>query len=186
MKHLAAMLGLVIGMSASSRHSEDRVRERALRPGRPSPVPPGRSWEPRLEEEQHAEGRQHRPGVRPARSAAGAARGEARPARGGLTMSADTRRFSVALGIGERHLKITAADEPTRAWADRHGPVLGVALWKLEQAIGGTKLAPEPKPWERIPHSGVETPRTIAAKLAQFLRLGFPEESFDVQAAASC
>lgn len=98
-----------------------------------------------------------------------------------------TRRFSVSIGSdGARHLKINAADYKTKAWADQHGPVLGFVLFKLEQTIGAKKLAPEPKPWERVPPEGIVTPRTIATELAVLLRCGFPEESFDVQAAAVC
>ena len=91
-----------------------------------------------------------------------------------------TRRFTVGFSDGSRHVRILASDERTRTWADRHGPLMNVVLWKFEQSVEGRKFASDPT----LPMAlaDVETPRSLAARFAELLRRGFPGERFEIRA----
>ena len=93
-----------------------------------------------------------------------------------------TRRFTVGLGDGKRHIRVLAADAKTRAWADRHGPLMNVILWKFEQQVAPLKLASDPRAWD-LPAAiaNVETPRSLAARFEKLLRVAFPEEALEVR-----
>lgn len=93
-----------------------------------------------------------------------------------------TRRFTVGLGEGTRHVRVLASDEKTKAWANRHGPLMNVILWKFEQAVTPRSLANDPQLWELPPEiSAVETPRTLAVRFEELCRRGFPDEVFEIR-----
>lgn len=91
------------------------------------------------------------------------------------------RRFTVGLGHEHaRHLRVLAADEKTRKWADRNGPLMNIVLWKFEQEIQGLPFATDPS----IPASiaAGETPASLAQRFGALARRAFPDESIDVRA----
>lgn len=89
------------------------------------------------------------------------------------------RRFTVGFGKNERQVRVEAADEGTRQWALRHASVMQVAFARFVEDVKDCKLAPDPALGFAVP-LGIESPRTLSARLLAILARAFPEERIEV------
>lgn len=96
-----------------------------------------------------------------------------------IVMRDRTRRFTVGPGSDPRTMSILAATPSTRDWAERNTTLLGFILATLTDTLKGSRVITRPRPDSMLP-KGVESPATIALRLNDLLRKGFPDETFEV------
>lgn len=90
-----------------------------------------------------------------------------------------TRRFTVGPGTDPRQVNILAANPSTKAWAANNSKLLGYVLATLADTLRNSAVVMRPRPASILPE-GVESMATMAMRLTELLRRGFPTEKFDV------
>lgn len=92
-----------------------------------------------------------------------------------------TRRFTVGIGYKPGHLRILAANEKTKTWANRHEEVVGFVLLSLKLELASKTVVRDREPWEPVAPSDCATPTTIAKRFEEMMVSGFPDDAFDIR-----
>lgn len=92
-----------------------------------------------------------------------------------------TRRFKVGFSTEQRTVRVFAANDKTKAWAERNQSIMSVVLHMLSMQVERRTLASDPTlPMALL--AEVETPKTLAIRFTELMTKGFPDETFDIEA----